>query len=199
MKRIQKSIRQQTKFIAVWIIANFIGGFLVGYLEDNGWQFMATLFFSGAIVGSLQWIVLRWVGLRDWFWPLASAFGWIFGYCILVLLQPLVSNIVNSLWSKFGLWEVFWLNLINQPIVFSFMALTQASILSYHTRKRVHTFGVWLFSSLVGGAMNGAIGASLCSAICQILPLTLIGIVNGTSWAVYGIVTGVALCKIIRA
>ncbi len=38
------------KFIALWMIANATGGFLVGFLEGNGLQFTATIGLTGAIL-----------------------------------------------------------------------------------------------------------------------------------------------------
>jgi hypothetical protein len=193
MRRIQRFRIQPIKFLLAWVAANLIGGFLVGYLEENGWPFMATLIFSGAIIGSLQWTVLRWLGIRDWWWPLASAIGWIFGIHLSIGLQPAVNCLVNGLWHQFGMGEVFWLNLINLPVWLSFMAILQGCLLSCHTRFRARSFRIWMLASWLGAAVNGAIGAWLCQLMCQVLPKVLIGLVNGTGWAAYGIVTGVAL------
>ena len=193
MKPTQQFWIRQAMLPVVWIVANFIGGFLVGYLEDNGLQFVATIFCLGGIIGSLQWVVLRWIGIRDQWWPLASTLGWIFGGVLSASLSPSVNSIVLGLLHRFGMWEVFWLNLIKMPIWVSFMAIAQGSLLSGHTHFRGRTIGAWVLASWLGAAVNGAIGAWLCKAICDVLPKSLIGIVEGTAWASYSVVTGFAL------
>ena len=64
------------RFLTLWVLANLAGGCLIGFLENNGLQFMATLILSGAIIGSFQWLLLRRLGGFRW-WPIASALGWI--------------------------------------------------------------------------------------------------------------------------
>lgn len=173
------------RFLAVWVLANLVGGFITGFLESNGLQFMATLVLTGAIVGTLQWLVLRpWGGFR--WWPLASTIGWIVSTLINSLSDPLTDPIVTFLWNQVGLWEVFWLNVVNQPLWILGMAIAQALVL----RQRGRPVKQWLLASLVGAASQGAVSASLCAAFCQALPLWLVGIVNGLGWATYGLVTG---------
>ncbi|NEP18279.1 MAG: hypothetical protein F6J97_15470 [Leptolyngbya sp. SIO4C1] len=180
---------QSTKFLSLWIAANLLGGFFVGLLENNGLQFMATLILTGAIVGSLQWWVLRQTesGLR--WWPLVSALGWIASTFLMIFSQGLYSPVVNFLWQQFGLWEVFWLNLVTGPISILGMALAQGYLLS----RRGRFIGPWLLASLLGGAAYGMVSASLCAAVCQALPTALVGLVNGAGWAAYGLFTGAAL------
>lgn len=186
---------KKIKFLLVWIIANSIGGFLIGFLENNGAQFMATLFFSGAIIGSLQWVVFRWMGTKglQWtLWPIASALGWIISTALSSLPISL-DSLIGTLVSQTGLWEVFWLNLLLQPIWIICMAIVQGMILGYRTRRRGRILGVWLAASCLGAAIHGATSAVLCSQFCQTLPRPLVGIVEAKGWAVYGIITGLAL------
>ncbi|PSN11562.1 hypothetical protein C7293_23795 [filamentous cyanobacterium CCT1] len=181
------------RFLAAWVGANLAGGFVVGFLENNGLQFMATLILTGAIVGSLQWCVLRVVlsrggGLR--WWPLASALGWIVSALLRSLMQGLYAPVVNGLWQTFGFWEVFWLNLVTGPLMIWGMAIAQGLIL----RRRGLSLWGWVVLSLVGGALQGAASAALCAGYCPILPpLWAGGIVAGFGWAVYGLVTGLWL------
>lgn len=181
------------RFLAAWVGANLVGGFVVGYLENNGLQFMATLILTGAILGSLQWCVLRLVlsrgsGLR--WWPLASALGWIASTLLTTLMQGLYTPVVDGLWQTFGLWEVFWLSLVAEPLMILGMAIAQGLIL----RRRGLSLGSWVLVSLVGGALQGAASAAVCAGYCPILPpLWTGGIVYGFGWAVYGLVTGLWL------
>jgi hypothetical protein len=162
-----------------------VGGFIAGFLENNGLQFMAPLVLTGAIVGTSQWLVLRhWSGFR--WWPLASAIGWIISTLINSLSYPLTNPVVQFLGEHVGLWEVFWLNVIDQPLWILGMAIAQALVL----RQRGRPAKLWMLASLVGAALQGAISASLCAAFCQVLPVWLVGIVNGLGWATYGLVTG---------
>ncbi|ESA36885.1 hypothetical protein N836_04820 [Leptolyngbya sp. Heron Island J] len=185
---------QKTKLFLAWILANAIGGFLVGFLENNGAQFMATLLLSGAILGTSQWLIFRWLnakGLRWTLWPVASALGWIISTMIGILVSPIIPGVLSSAATSTG--EIFWLNFINQPMYIICMAIAQGMILSYHARYRLRTIGVWLLASCLGAALHGAVSALICHSVCQTLPSTLIGIVESKGWAVYGIITGFAL------
>ena len=186
---------KKIKFLLAWIIANSIGGFLIGFLENNGAQFMATLFFSGAIIGSLQWAVFRWIGTKglQWtLWPIVSALGWIITTALSTLFIHL-DSLTETLVSQVGLWEVFWLNLLLQPVWIICMAIAQGIILGYHTRRRMRILGIWLAASCLGAAIHGATNAVLCSQFCQTLPKLLVGIVAAKGWAIYGIITGLAM------
>ncbi|MEO0349682.1 MAG: hypothetical protein AAF282_06490 [Cyanobacteria bacterium P01_A01_bin.15] len=154
-------IKKQTAiFLLAWILANAIGGFLIGFLESNRAQFMATLIFSGAIIGSLQWAIFRWIGkngLRWVLWPLASALGWVISTLIGILL-PEPGFIAAATGSQ--LTQVLWINLINQPVWIAGMAIAQGIILGYHSRQRFRILGVWLLASCLGAALNGAVSVS---------------------------------------
>ncbi|MBE7383509.1 MAG: hypothetical protein F6J95_019090 [Leptolyngbya sp. SIO1E4] len=196
MKPTQRSQIRSIKFLLAWIVANFIGGFWVGYFEDNGMQFMATIVYTGIFIGTLQWAVLWWAGNRRsrwWLWPLVSALGWNFGITLLLFSVSFIGDIANGLAHQFGLWATFWSNLMLGPIWVSFMAIAQGVLLSRRTQFQGSVLGIWLLASWFGGAVNGATGAALCSAYCQVLPQALIGLVNGAGWGAYGLITGVVL------
>ncbi|MBD2259443.1 hypothetical protein [Pseudanabaena sp. FACHB-2040] len=182
-----------TQFLLKWVLANLLGGFLVGFLENNGLQFAATLLLTGIVLGTLQWWVVRQVVQQVRWWPLASALGWIVGSLILASSSSLYTPPVNALWNQFGLWEVFWLNLITGPIPVLVMALAQALVLG----RRVQLVG-WLLANLVAGVVEGGVGATLCAAICQPLPTALVGIVSGLAWAAYSVITGAALLWLLK-
>lgn len=191
----QPSKAKKIKFLLVWIIANSIGGFLIGFLENNGAQFTATLLLSGAIIGSMQWAVFIWIGLKglQWLlWPTASALGWIIGTRLSSSFIR-IDSLTETLVSQVGLWEVFWINLLREPTWIICMAVVQGMILGYRTRRRGRILGVWLAASCLGAAIHGATSATLCRQFCRTLPRSLVGIVDAKGWAVYGIITGLAL------
>ena len=186
------------RFLGLWVGANFLGGFVVGLLENNGLQFMATLVLTGAIVGTAQWLVLKPQGGLRW-WPLASALGWIVSTLTVAALGGVYQPVADLLWQSFGLWEVFWLNLVREPLAVAGMALAQGWLLQRHGRfapgQAAPTLWGWLLVSLLGAALQGAVSASLCAALCPILSPLLVGLVHGLGWATYGLVTGIWLIR----
>ncbi|MBD2113167.1 MULTISPECIES: hypothetical protein [Cyanophyceae] len=185
-------------FLTAWVLANLVGGFFAGFLENNGLQFMATLILTGAIVGSLQWFVLRPMGGFRW-WPLASALGWIVSTFLQSLMQGIYTPVADALWRIFGLWEEgLWVVVVVVPLMIWGMAIAQMLILSHRAGRSVLAQGNrqiwgWLVVSLLGGAVSGGVSAALCAALCQSLPPTLLGLVHGSGWAAYGLITGLWL------
>lgn len=180
------------RFLGLWVGANFLGGFLIGTLENNGLQFMATLVLSGAIVGSLQWAVLRSWGRGVRWWPIASALGWIVG----VYLDTGTRWLYEPLMIQLGLPpsdEGFLLSLTLHGAIWTLgMAIGQCLVVRYHSRRWT---GMWLLSSLVGGAGAAMISRGFCLAFCAALPRSLVGLTSGMGWAAYGLVTGLVwLC-----
>ncbi|MGJ3251001.1 MAG: hypothetical protein ACFE0J_07705 [Elainellaceae cyanobacterium] len=187
----------RSRFLLRWVLATLLGGFIVGFLEENGMQFAATLFWAGAIVGSLQWVVLRQVMQRVQWWPLTSTIGWIAGSLILTLSGSFYRPIVETLWNHLGLWEVFWLNIVTGPIPISGMAIAQGLVLRQHTQSPARTVGLWIVASAIAGAVKGGTSAAVCAAICYSLPSILVGIVAGLGWAAYGVLTGLMLLRLL--
>lgn len=156
---------------------------------------MATLSLTGAITGSLQWLVLRDMGRPFRWWPVTSAVGWIASILTVSLGQDFYGPVVDALWDQFGLWEVFWLNLVRAPLWVLGMATAQSLILSRQLRVK----GMWLIASLLGAALQGMVSAALCASIGQTLPSTLVGTVDGLGWAAYGIITGIVLVLLAKS
>ncbi|HHP7243537.1 MAG TPA: hypothetical protein ACFE0H_02495, partial [Elainellaceae cyanobacterium] len=152
----------RSRFLLRWVLVNLLGGFIVGFLEENGMQFAATLFWAGAIVGSLQWVVLRQVIQRIQWWPLTSTIGWIVGSLILTLSGSFYRPIVETLWNHLGLWEVFWLNIVTGPIPTLGMAIAQGLVLSQHTRFSAWPISIWILASAIAGAVKGGTSAAFC-------------------------------------
>ncbi|MGB3613791.1 MAG: hypothetical protein WBA10_08360 [Elainellaceae cyanobacterium] len=175
------------QFLALWIGANFFGGTVVGFLENNGLQFAATLILAGAILGVLQWGVLRYAGYPARWWPMASALGWIGGTLVRAFGQDLYYPMAMALWQQFGLWESLWLNVVGDPISVLGMAIAQSLVL-----RRRGRWTVWLLASLMGGIGLGVVSSGLCAAFCPSLSRTVVGGLYGLGWATYGLVTGIA-------
>jgi len=188
-----------SQFLLKWILANFLAGSTAGFLEDHGFQFAATLIFAGAIAGSCQWLVLRQELRPMRWWPLASALGWIGGNLVQVSSYALYRPLVDFLWAHLGLWEVFWLNIVTNPIPFAAMAIAQGLVLIQHRQFSARTIGLWVLVSAIAGAVYGGVSASLCLAFCDSLPKILIGLVAGGGWAAYGLITGWVLVKFIHS
>ena len=174
------------RFLTLWVLANLAGGYLVGFLENNGFQFMATLILSGAIIGSFQWLLLRRLGGFRW-WPIASALGWIAAVYLDMGIRWLYVPLLNQI----GLSpsdEGFLLNLgLSRSVWISGMAIAQGVAVR---PQRCRWTGVWLLSSLLGGAVATLLSRGLCATFCAALPPSLVGLVAGAGWAAYGLITG---------
>jgi hypothetical protein len=132
-------------------------------------------------------------------WPLASALGWIGGNLVQASSHALYRPLVDFLWAHLGLWEVFWLNIVTNPIPFAAMAIAQGVVLIQYRQFSARTIGLWVLASAIAGAVYGGVSASLCLALCYSLPRILIGVVAGGGWAAYGLITGWVLLKFIHS
>lgn len=177
-----------------WTLATTIAGAIVGALEASGFQFIATIFFTGMLIGAAQWLVLRQYIPKAFWWIVVSALGWTFGLLLVssnITLDPLI-QFLNTL----GLWYVFWMNLVKQPIVLTIFGTAQFPIL----RRFFHKAHWWILVSALGGALAGA-GSSTVAYIFQLglLPAPFLTALSyGTGWLGYGIVTGICLQWLLR-
>ncbi len=181
-----------------WISANLLGGLLVGMLEAAGLQFLATLVLSGPILGALQWLVLRRALRVGAGWVVASTAGWLAGTAVEMAVSPLLDPLIQALWQNLGLWEVFWLNFVNQLVILTVFGLVQWIIL----RRQVVGAGWWIAASALSGLFLGAITASFCALACQPITATLGSIVStaatyGLGWGAYAVITGYMLVRIL--
>lgn len=179
------------RFLTGWIAANFVGGFLVSTLENNGLSFAATIFLTGLTVGTLQWWVLRQAGGRLKWWPLASAVGWIAGILLWSLAWGWFAPELNGLLSPLALGEKVWGGMTWVSWMMG-MAIAQALIMGRHSRFA----STWLVASFLGSIAQDIVQKSLCAFACQSLSSGLIGIVHGLGWAVYAVITGLALLRV---
>ncbi|MGB3519683.1 MAG: hypothetical protein WBA43_24745 [Elainellaceae cyanobacterium] len=177
-----------------WTLATTIAGAIVGALEASGFQFIATIVFTGLLIGAAQWLVLRQYVPKAFWWIVVSTLGWTFGIALVSsneTLDPLI-QFLNTL----GLWYVFWMNLVMQPVILAILGAAQFPILRRFVRK-AHG---WILVSALGGALEGASG----STVAYILPSGLLpapfptALIYGTGWLSYGIVTGIYLQWLLR-
>lgn len=176
-----------------WTAASAIGGGVIGFLEDSGFQFMATLVFTGIVIGAAQWMVLRCYVRRMRRWMLMSALGWLTGVQVSILLGDKIDSLVYFL-TQLGGWEVLWLNLINRSIILAILGVAQWVAL----RRHVEGANWWIGASAIAGLIQGGISASLCAAACSTMAHTIgaglsTAIVYGAGWMGYGVITGLVL------
>ncbi|UBF24020.1 hypothetical protein K9N68_20075 [Kovacikia minuta CCNUW1] len=177
-----------------WTLATTIAGAIVGALEASGFQFIATIFFTGLLIGAAQWLVLRQYMPKAFWWIVVSTLGWTFGIALVrpnETFDPLI-QFLNTL----GLWYVFWTNLVKQPIVLAIFGAAQFPILTRFVRK-AHW---WILVSALGGALDGASGSTVAYIVQPgLLPAPLpTALSYGAGWLGYGIVTGICLQWLLR-
>ena len=180
------------KFLILWTIANATGGFLVGFLENNGLQFAATIGLTGALVGTLQWIVLRYVRMSQFngrqlgWWPLLSASGWTLTIVALSTGNGFYHAEIAAFTSWFSVSEAFW-SVVTWMLWMLGMAIAQSRLL----QKRFLL--TWLIASSVGSCGQFIIIRLICSSVCPMLPMALFSLTDAAGWAAYGAVTGLTL------
>lgn len=141
------------------------------------------------MIGAAQWLVLRQYIPKAFWWIVVSALGWTLGLLLVspnATLDPLIQFL-----NTFGLWYVFWMNLVKQSIVLAILGAAQFPTL----RRFVHKAEWWILVSALGGALQGASGSTV-SYILQpgLLPAPFSTALSyGAGWLSYGIVTGICL------
>ena len=181
-----------------WTLASALGGATVGALEEGGFQFFATLVLTGPVIGVVQWLVIRrYIRAVGW-WVVASTVGWYIGVNFRFLLVGILNPLIQSLWQKFGLWEVFWLNTVKEPVTLTVYGASQWLML----RRSLSRAGWWILASAVGGIVKGAVEATVCAVACQPIAASVrngqggvmaAALSYGAGWAGYGVVTGLVL------
>lgn len=176
-----------------WTLATTIAGAIVGALEESGFQFISTIFFTGLLIGAAQWLVLRQYMPKAFWWIVVSALGWTFGIALVApneTLDPFI-QFLNAL----GAWYVFWMNLVKRPIELAIFGAAQFPILRRFVRK-AHW---WILVSALGGALKGASSSVVAYILPGLLPppfTTALG--YGAGWLGYGIITGIYLQWLLR-
>jgi len=188
---LQFRCRRHVPLWVMWAGMNGIAGAFIGLLEAGGMQFFATLILTGFIIGPAQWLVLRpWLP-NPTTWLTASALGWILGILAQIRLSNLSTPLVQLLTSTVGAWEVFWLNVVTQPIILLVLGAVQWLVL----RTLVPRAYWWVIGSAIAGMVKGAMGATTCLIICQgvVYPVIAGAISDGIAWIGYGLITGAIL------
>jgi len=178
-----------------WTLATTIAGAIVGALEASGFELVATIFFTGLLIGAAQWLVLRQYIPKAFWWIVVSTQGWTFGLGLVSSFTPLFDPLIPFL-VTLGIWRVFGMRLVTQPIVLAIFGAAQFPILTRFVRKAEW----WILVRALGGALDGA-SSSIVSYILQpgLLPApfsTALG--YGAGWLSYGIVTGSCLQWLLR-
>lgn len=185
-------------FFTGWIVANLLGGALGGILEAR-LQFLGTLVLVGSMVGLLQWLFLRRYMQQAAPWAWMMALGWPFANLLRIEISPFFTPLIEMLTSRGWLWEVFWLNVFQTPVVLAVIGILQALWLP----PRWRTLPSWFLANIAGGAVLGAVGATVCLQYCDritaVAGSTTTGLVLGAfSWAGYALVTGPVLAFLLR-
>ncbi|RAM51646.1 MAG: hypothetical protein C6Y22_10550 [Hapalosiphonaceae cyanobacterium JJU2] len=182
------------KLLLWWVLANAVGGAVVGTLEEGGFQFFATLILTGPILGIAQWFVLkRYIRQAGW-WVLASTVGWYLGILVTLITREIVNPIITEmLLTVSKSWEPFWLHVINQSVTFAVLGVAQWLVLSRHFQQSWR----WILASSVGGLVNGVLAGMLTLGLQTVaikINAQMVGaIAYSTGWAGSGLVTGIML------
>jgi len=185
--------RHVMSLIPAWLVANILGGAIAGAL-DVQFQFLGLLVLAGIPVGFAQGFGLRPYLRRAWRWAVVTALAWpLANFLEVSLLQQPGDWVVQSLTGTGLLWEVFWMNLVRMGGVLALVAIPQGWLLW----EQGLSPWVWIATSLVGGAVLGAIGATACLWWCPLLRGSVLGLLlGGTSWLGYALVTSLALKRL---
>lgn len=178
-------MQTKTKLWLYWILATGAGGGIIAFFAAPT-DFFWELLMSGFVTGFTQWLVLRrYIQPVFWWFPL-SGLGWILGVYFRISTGSLLDSVIRLLSDVGGLWEVLWLNVVNEPITFTLLGVAQWLVL----RRYVKHSWLWILACFLGGIARGAIGSIACKFFCQ-LGFGIIS--NGTGWAVSAAITGITL------
>ena len=178
-----------------WTLATAIAGAIVGALEELGFQFIATIVFTGLLIGAAQWLVLRQYIPQAFWWIVVSTLGWTLGLVLLRYYGSLINPLIPFL-STLGVWRIFGTSLVYEPIVLTILGAAQFPILRQFVRKAYW----WILVSALGGVLQGASGSTVAYILQPwLLPAPLpTALIYGTGWLGYGIVTGIFLQWLLR-
>ena len=178
-------MQTKTRLWLCWVLATGTGGGIIAFFAAPT-DFFWELLMSGFVTGFAQWLVLRrYIQPVFWWFPL-SGIGWILGIYLRIFTDSLLDSVVRLLSSVGGLWEVFWLNVVNEPITFTLLGVAQWLVL----QRYVKYSWLWILACSLGGITRGAIGSIACNFVCQ---LGFGVISNGAGWAASAAITGTML------
>lgn len=174
----------------IWLLATGVGGAYIGYMAAPG-DFFWELIGSGFVIGISQWVILRrYINSAIWWIP-ASGFGWILGVFLMIFTGEIFNPVIEFLQSTGIFWEVFWLNIVRQPVNFAVLGFTQWLLLRRHFRYAAW----WIVATALSGVARGAVGSYVCASACKFGG----GIIsNGAGWAASGAITGIVLLRLVK-
>lgn len=180
-------------FFGGWLLAHLIGGAVAGVVELR-LQFLGTLVLAGSAVAVVEWFFLRSTLPRAGRWALMLALGWPLAHLLYTLVPGRFSEVITWLVAHGFFWPVFWLNCFRLAFVLFIIGALQWVI----TRPLPVVGRWWLGVSLVAGAGQGALNATLCMAYCDLITArfgtVILGMFLGSSgWLGYALITGLIL------
>ena len=146
----------------------------------------------------------RYIRPAGW-WVLVSTGGWWLATNIRLLLGGVLDPLVQQLWHRYGLWEVFWINLVKEPVNLAIFSAVQGLVLP----GNFWPASLWVLASTVGGAVKGVVSSAICAAVCRSVAIATATVGwNGqvatsalsysAGWAGYGVVTGLVLAWLLQ-
>jgi hypothetical protein len=169
-----------------WAIVNAIAGAITGALEEGGFQFAATLLFSGILAGIGQGWWLRRCQIPIRWWAIATVLGWIGGQFLKIALR-------DNLPILYGQAFFYFIPSVGMAIAQSMVA-------------PIARFS-WIGMSALGGIANALVSSAICAAICRPILMAVPGhftvilttaMTYGGGWFAYGLVTGTVLQRFVR-
>ncbi len=173
-----------------WIVATGAAGAFIGYMALPG-DFFWELIGSGFVVGIAQWLLLRRYLKSAVWWIPVTGFGWILGIYLMIFIGGVLNPVVEFLKSSGIFWEVFWLNIVQQPINFASLGFAQWLLL----RRYFQYAFWWILASALSGVVRGGVGSYVCAVTCKIGRGS---ISNGVGWAASAAITGIVLLWLIN-
>lgn len=174
-----------------WMLATAIGmmiGFLpaeaVADLLNLGWAKVLIPLFAGALIGFLQWIVLRSYLTHATDWITSAAVGWMAGYAVGLL-------VIKSLASGFG--QTF----IGYVIFGIIVSVIQWPVL----RREIPALLPWAVANVIGWTSGFIVGQWIGGSLylnSGLKPEISAALIAGISGLIAGAIIGAVLVWIVR-
>ena len=162
------------RFWLLWVLASTVGwamGWLAAFAANK-------VVVCWAVIGAMQWLVLRRRMSRAGWWVLASIAGWSLGLVVGVAVAGPLGGGVPGLAVLAAPWGLV-------------VGAAQWLVL----RKQVSRAGWWVLASIVGLAASWAASGVLDLSASRVVAVTIDGAIKG---AVLGAITGIALVWLFR-
>jgi hypothetical protein len=182
-----------------WVLACTVGGAAGG--ASYVLQFVGPLLLFGGIFGVAQWVVLRGYAREAGLWVIVSAVGWPAGTMAQVSLQ----GVFGGAWDLMERWtgngDLSYALL--DPVTWAVYGLAQCLALGVLLRSRFSRAWLWFPASVIGGVVWTAVQyAPWNSGVYRLLEglgtVPSLLVTPGLGGTAYGLVTGVALVRVLR-